>query len=335
MKKYWDKILTIFLILLISVPLWKFFKWLAIESVIFGDATACREASGACIAFILEKYKFILFGFYPNGEIYRELIALGIFFLMIWHSKNKSNWNRFLLFKWLNSFIIIFLLIHGGYLGLPVVDPSRWGGLPLTLILATMGIFFSYPLGILLALGRRSKLTLLRVFSIAYIELIRGVPLISILFMSSVMLPLFFPEGVNLSKLLRAQVAIILFEAAYLAEVVRGGLQSIPKGQDEASDALGLSYFQKMRLIILPQGLRAVIPPTINSFISLFKDTSLVIIIALFDLMSTSKASLSDPDWLGFSMEAYLFVASIYFSFCFLMSRFGRIFEYEFSKKGK
>lgn len=332
MRKYWDKLLTILLIALISWPAWKFFRWLVVDSVVFGTIETCRESSGACIAFILEKFRFILFGFYPQNEIYREVISLCIFFYMLWHSKNKSNWNRRLIFKWLNSSIIIFLLIRGGYLGLPLVESSQWGGLPLTLILATVGIAFSYPLGIILALGRRSKLTLLRIISISYIELVRGVPLISILFMSSVMMPLFLPEGINLSKLLRAQFAIILFEAAYLAEVVRGGLQSIPRGQEEAADALGLSYFQKMRFVILPQGLRAVVPPTINSFISLFKDTSLVIIIALFDLMSTTKATLSDSDWLGFSMEAYLFVACIYFIFCFLMSRFGRIFEKEFSK---
>ena len=332
MKKYGDKILTVLLIVLISWPAWKFFKWIAIDSVVLGNAGVCRQSSGACIPFILEKFKFILFGFYPQNEIYREVIALVVFFLMLWHSKNRSNWNRRLIFKWLNSSIIIFLLIRGGYLGIPPVDSSKWGGLPLTLILATVGIAFSYPLGIILALGRRSKLTLIRVFSVSYIELVRGVPLISILFMSSVMMPLFLPEGVNFSKLLRAQLAIILFEAAYLAEVVRGGLQSIPRGQEEAADALGLTYFQKMRLIILPQGLRAVIPPTINSFISLFKDTSLVIVIALFDLMSTTKASLSDSEWLGFTMEAYLFVAFIYFIFCFFMSRFGKIFEKEFSK---
>lgn len=332
MRKHWDRFLTLLLIALISWPAWKFFRWLVIDSVVIGSAETCRESSGACIAFIIEKFRFILFGFYPHGEIYREVISLVIFFFMLWHSKNKDNWNRRLIFKWLNSSIIIFLLIRGGYLGLPLVDSSKWGGLPLTLILATVGIAFSYPLGIILALGRRSSLVFIRILSTSYIELVRGVPLISILFMSSVMMPLFLPEGLNLSKLLRAQVAIILFEAAYLAEVVRGGLQSIPKGQEEAADALGLSYFQKMRLIILPQALRSVVPPTINSFISLFKDTSLVIIIALFDLMSTTKAALSDSDWLGFSMEAYLFVGLIYFIFCFLMSRFGKIFEKEFSK---
>jgi general L-amino acid transport system permease protein len=332
MRKYWDKLLTLFLVSLFIMPAWKFFRWLVIDSVVFGTADTCRESSGACIAFVTEKFKFIIFGFYPSGEIYREVIALIIFFFMLWHSKNIANWNKRLIFKWFNSSIIIFLLIRGGYLGLPLVESSKWGGLPLTLMLAIVGIAFSYPLGILLALGRRSKLALIRVFSTSYIELVRGVPLISILFMSSVMIPLFLPEGVSLTKLFRAQLAIILFEAAYLAEVVRGGLQSIPITQEEAADSLGLTYFQKMRLVILPQGLRAVVPSTINSFISLFKDTSLVIIISLFDLMSTTKSSISDSDWLGFSMEAYLFVACIYFIFCFLMSRFGKIFEQEFSK---
>src|SRR5882757_5624892 len=172
------------------------------------------------------------------------------------------------------------------------------------------------------ALGRRSRLPAVRMICVAYIELIRGVPLITVLFMASVMLPLFLPEGVTIDKLLRAQVAFILFAAAYLAEVIRGGLQAIPKGQIEAAYSLGLSYARRTRLIVLPQALSMVIPPLVNNFIGAFKNTSLVIIIGLFDLLGTANAALADPNWQGFAPEAYVFTAAIYFCFCFFMSRY-------------
>jgi len=194
-------------------------------------------------------------------------------------------------------------------------------------MLSLFGLTAAYPLGVLLALGRRSSLPVVKTLSVVYIELMRGVPLISLLFMSSVMFPLFLPEGVTVDKILRAQVAIILFTAAYIAEVVRGGLQAIPKGQSEAAEALGLDYWQKMRLIILPQALKIVIPPTMSVLISAFKDTSLVIIIGLFDLMKTTKVTLSNPDWMGFSTEAYIFIALLYFGGCFSMSNFSRSLE--------
>jgi general L-amino acid transport system permease protein len=207
-----------------------------------------------------------------------------------------------------------------------------WGGLPLTLILAVVGMAFAFPLAILLALGRRSRLPAVRTICVAYIELIRGVPLITVLFMASVMLPLFLPTGMTIDKLLRAQLAFILFAAAYLAEVIRGGLQAIPKGQIEAADALGLGYWRRTRLIVLPQALAMVIPPLVNTFIGTFKDTTLVIIIGLFDLLGTINASLSDANWRGTSVEAYVFAAAIYFCFCFFMSRYSQMLEREFNK---
>jgi len=215
---------------------------------------------------------------------------------------------------------------------LSYVETGLWGGIPVTIILATYGLVFAFPLGILLALGRRSHLPLIKGLCVGFIELIRGVPLISLLIMASVMLPLFLPSGMTIDKFLRAQVAVILFAGAYIAEVVRGGLQSLPKGQFEAADAMGLNYVQKTTLIVLPQALRVVIPPLINTFISFFKDTSLVLIIGIFDFLNTANQALVDPNWAGFPGEVYLFAAFVYFCFCFSMSRYSQRLEVELNK---
>ena len=227
---------------------------------------------------------------------------------------------------------LISVLMWGGVFGLSFVPQDRWGGLPVTLILATFGLAFGFPLGVFVALGRRSKLPAIRSLSVLYVELIRGVPLVSLLFMASVMFPLFMPSGFNIDKLVRAQLAIILFAGAYLAEVVRGGLQAVPRGQYEAADALGLSYWRKHRLIVLPQAIRHVIPSLVNTFIAFFKDTSLVLIIGIFDLLTTAKTAIIDPAWQQFSVEVYLFLAAIYFVFCFAMSRYSRSLEMKLSK---
>ena len=212
------------------------------------------------------------------------------------------------------------------------VETHLWGGLPVTMILATYGLVFAFPYGVLLALGRRSHLPLIKGLCVGFIELIRGVPLISLLIMASVMLPLFLPSGTTIDKFLRAQVAVILFAGAYIAEIIRGGLQSLPKGQFEAADAMGLNYFQKTTLIILPQALRVVIPPLINTFIGFFKDTSLVLIIGIFDFLNTANQALVDPNWAGFPGEVYLFAAFVYFCFCFSMSRYAKYLEVELNK---
>ncbi|MBM3649151.1 MAG: amino acid ABC transporter permease [Alphaproteobacteria bacterium] len=212
------------------------------------------------------------------------------------------------------------------------VETGLWGGLPVTMILATYGLLFAFPYGILLALGRRSNLPLIKGLCVGFIELIRGVPLISLLIMASVMLPLFLPTGVTFDKFLRAQVAVILFAGAYIAETVRGGLQSLPKGQFEAADAMGLNYAQKTALIILPQALRVVIPPLINTFIGFFKDTSLVLIIGIFDFLNTANQALVDPAWAGYPGEVYLFAAFVYFIFCYSMSRYSKYLEVELNK---
>ena len=202
----------------------------------------------------------------------------------------------------------------------------------MTIILATYGLLFAFPYGILLALGRRSNLPLIKGLCVGFIELIRGVPLISLLIMASVMLPLFLPTGVTFDKFLRAQVAVILFAGAYIAEIISGGLQSLPKGQFEAADAMGLNYVQKTALIILPQALRVVIPPLINTFIGFFKDTSLVLIIGIFDFLNTANQALVDPAWAGYPGEVYLFAAFVYFVFCYSMSRYSKYLEIELNK---
>jgi len=254
------------------------------------------------------------------------LLAIGIGYVI------TLLWGRWLALIWLCGLITVYLLMQGGVLGLTYIETVLWSGLPLTLILAVVGMVFAFPLAVLLALGRRSELPAVRMFCVGYIELVRGVPLITVLFMASVMLPLFLPTGFTIDKLLRAQVAFILFAAAYLAEVIRGGLQAIPKGQIEAADSLGLGYWRRTRLIVLPQALSMVIPPLVNNFIGAFKNTSLVIIIGLFDLLGTANAALTDPNWQGFAAEAYIFTAAIYFCFCFFMSRYSQMLEREFNK---
>src|SRR5690606_17708557 len=272
------------------------------------------------------------FGVYPYDEQWRPLLASIILVLALVCSAIRRFWSAWLLVLWTVALVAVAVLMWGGMFGLSYVENDRWGGLPLTLILSTFGIAFAFPIGVLLALGRRSHLPVIKALSIIYIELIRGVPLISLLFMSSVMLPLFLPEGLTIDKLLRAQIAIILFAAAYIAETVRGGLQAIPKGQYEGADSLGLSYWQQTRLIILPQALKVVIPPLVGIFIALFKDTSLVVIIGIFDLTQAAKVAIADAAWRGFRVEAYVFIAVIYFIFCFAISRYSQGLERRLDK---
>jgi len=296
------------------------------------DASQCQAAAGACWAFIADKYRLILFGLYPFEQQWRPLLACVLLIALVIASARavsaplRQSQARLML-AWIIVLPLVALLMWGGQFGLAYVENHLWGGLPLTLILAVFGIALAFPLGVLLALGRRSSMPALRAVCVAYIELIRGVPLISLLFMASVMFPLFLPENWEVDKLLRAQLAIVLFVAAYIAETVRGGLQSIAKGQFDAAAALGLGGWQQMRHIILPQALGAVIGPLTGLFISLFKDTSLVMIIGLFDLTQAAKAALSDAQWQAYSLEAYLFIAAIYFVFCWGMSRYSRGLE--------
>jgi general L-amino acid transport system permease protein len=299
------------------------------------DTSVCQntKGAGACWAVIADKYRLILFGRYPYQEQWRPALAVVIFIALYVVSGMRRFWRPSLGLIWIGALSLVGILMWGGIFGMPVVPDDTWGGLPITLVLATFGLAFAFPLAVLVALGRRSTaLPAVKMLCVVFVELVRGVPLISVLFMASVMFPLFMPAGFNVDKLLRAQIAIILFAAAYLAEVVRGGLQALPKGQTEAADALGLPYAYKMAFVILPQALRLVIPPLVNTFIGFFKDTSLVLIIGLFDLLTMGKVALSDPPWQSFSTEVYVTLGAIYIAFCYSMSRYSRGLERELGR---
>ena len=324
---WYNSILTlvIFYILWQAIP--PLIRWTFVDSLWTSTGNECQEIDGACWSSIPANIRFIMFGFYPYEEHWRPGTAVAILIGLLIYSQYRRNWKKSLLYIWIAGLVVMGVLMRGGVLGLSSVESTKWGGLPLTLLLSVFGLTAAYPLGILLALGRQSNMPAIKSLCVVYIELIRGVPLISLLFMSSVVFPLFLPEGVTVNKILRAQVAIILFTAAYIAEVVRGGLQGMAKGQYEAAESLGLNYYQTMRLIILPQALKIVIPPSVSILISAFKDTSLVVIIALYDLLKTTQSVLGDPRWMGFSAEAYIFIAIIYFVCCFYMSNFSRKLE--------
>ena len=333
---------TLALIYMIGRFLLGFFEWGFLHAVwtvpyLNGrpDTSACQNAHGfgACWAIIPDKYRLILFGRYPYEEQWRPALCVLLFIGLYIVSAMRRFWRKELILVWVATLSVIGWLMWGGVLGLTPVSEDYWGGLPITLILASFGLAFAFPLAVLVALGRRStKLPAVRMLCVVYVELIRGVPLISVLFMASVMFPLFMPAGVNIDKLVRAQIAFVLFAGAYLAEVIRGGLQALPKGQGEAADALGLSYWRKTLLIVLPQALRLVIPPLVNTFIGFFKDTSLVLIIGLFDLLTMGKVALSDPPWQSFSTEIYIVLALIYIVFCFAMSQYSRGLERDLNR---
>ncbi len=308
--------------------------WALVRAVFSGaDGTACaKEGAGACWPFVTAKLDQFIYGRYPLEERWRAdltmaLFALGLAGVAIPGVPRKGFIAVFLLIAFP---IIAYYLLTGGILGLDVVETEKWGGLLVTLVVAVVGIVASFPIAVLLALGRRSRLPFVRYASIGFIEFVRGVPLITMLFMASVMLPLFLPDGVSFDKLLRALIGVALFEGAYLAEVIRGGLQAIPRGQYEAADALGLSYSQKVSFIVLPQALKLVIPGIVNSFIALFKDTSLVLIIGLFDLLGiVQQAVSSDATWFSPStpLTGYVFAGFVFWVFCFGMSRYAMWME--------
>ncbi|MGL4715660.1 MAG: amino acid ABC transporter permease [Aeromonas sp.] len=329
---WWNGLLTLVLAYLLLPAVWSVLDWAFFSASWQGSSRADCAPGGACWIFIESRLGQYFYGFYPQDQYWRINLAFGtlalLLTLLIWPRTPYKGWLA--LFTLLLFPVIAFVLIYGG-VGLVVVDTNSWGGLMLTLVLAVVGITFALPLGILLALGRRSQMPVIASLATVYIEFWRAVPLITVLFMASVMLPLFMASEVELDKLLRALIGIILFQAAYVAEVVRGGLQAIPKGQYEAGEALGLSYWKLMGLIIMPQALKITIPSLVNTFISLFKDTSLVLIIGLFDLLAISKVALADPQWLGFSTEAYVFIAMIFWFFCFGMSRYSIYLEHKFN----
>ena len=329
---WFNSILTLLVLALLIDVVPPFVQWALIDSHWLPSGAGCQKGPGACWSVISGNLRFIIFGFYPHDLQWRPLLAMIILVALLFYSRNRNHWRKSLLWSWVTGLVLMGTLLRGGVLGLPVVESTQWGGLPLTLLLAVFGLTGAYPLGVLLALGRASRMRAVKTLCIVYIEMIRGVPLISLLFMSSVVFPLFLPEGVTVNKILRAQAAIILFTAAYIAEVVRGGLQAISRGQYEAAESLGLNYYLTMRLIVLPQALKIVIPPSVSILISAFKDTSLEVIIALYDLLKTTKSVLADPKWMGFSAEAYIFLALIYFFCCYFMSNYSRRLERELDR---
>jgi len=328
--------LTVIAIWIIWSSLSVILSWTVISADWLGSSGEECTSGGACWIFIHQNLLFIIYGFYPQDQLWRPNLAglLGVLAVLLLFVprlglRNKLYIGIFLVFIFP---FITYILIKGSLFNIqfidPVVDTSKWGGFMLTIILASVGMVASFPLGILLALGRRSNnMPTIKIACITFIEFWRGVPLITVLFMASVMLPLFFPQGTNFDKLARALIGITLFQSAYMAEVIRGGLQAIPQGQYEAADALGLSYWKKMGFIILPQALKLVIPGIVNTFIALFKDTSLVYIIGMWDLLHTAYGASRNPEWLKYSIEGFVFAALIYWIFCFGMSRYSLAIE--------
>ena len=268
-----------------------------------------------------------MYGFYPSEQVWRVNLTYSLLIVALLPLLIEKIPGRKHLIKFTIAFpIVAFILLYGGF-GFQVIPTNKWGGLLVTLVLGVFGIAIAFPLGILLALGRRSQLPVISMFCTLFIEFIRGVPLITLLFFGMVMLPLFLPEGLNLDGLVRVLVAVTLFQAAYMAEVIRGGLQAIPRGQYEAAQSVGLSYWQMNRKIILPQAIRISIPSIVNTSIGLFKDTTLVIIIGLLDLLGIGRGALADATWMGLSNEVYVFVALVFFIFTFSMSRYSLYLE--------
>jgi general L-amino acid transport system permease protein len=337
-----DMVLTAVAVAILAWMLPGMINWLFINAVWTGtDRSFCTTTvqggiqpdgwSGACWAFVGDRIEQFMFGRYPADERWRPIaVMIGFVALlvpMLMPKAPRKGLNALLLFVIFP--IVAFFLLRGNVFGLQRVDTPLWGGLLVTLILSFVGIAVSLPVGILLALGRRSHLPVIRMLCVGFIEIIRGVPLISVLFMASVMLPLFLPTGWTIDNFLRALVGVALFASAYMAEVVRGGLQAIPKGQYEGADSLGLSYWQKIRLIVMPQALKLVIPGIVNTFIGLFKDTSLVSIIGMFDLLGIVRLNFTDTTWITpvTPVTGLIFAGFLFWLFCFGMSRYSAFME--------
>jgi general L-amino acid transport system permease protein len=329
---------TIVLGLLAAYFAYVLLQWAVVHAVwrLPADASSavCRavKGEGACWAVVVERAQFMLFGSYPLDEQWRPKAVCLLFVSLYAASLVRALWTRWLLVLWIVVSAVGVVLLHGGRLGLTEVPSEFWGGLPLTLLLSTFGFMVALPAAVLLALGRRSALPAIRTVSVAYIEVVRGVPLITFLFMAAVMFPLFAPQGFTVDKLVRAQIAFVMFTTAYVAEVIRSGLQAVPRAQYEAAASLGLSFWPTTMQVVLPQALRVSIPPLANTFIALFKDTSLVVVVGLFDLLGAAKAVVVEAKWVGFGVEVYLFAAAVYFVFCYAVSRFSLRLERELQR---
>ncbi|MDL0429942.1 amino acid ABC transporter permease [Marinobacter sp. TBZ242] len=328
-SSWYNSLLTIVVGYLVVTSVGPVFSWLFFEATFLGTDSSDCTGTGACWLFISQRLNFFIYGFYPDEFQWRVNIMFGLLAVcFVPQFIEGFPWRKwFGLFGLTGLPVVGYFLVPGGSFGLEAVESSKWGGLMLTLILAYIGIIASLPIGIVLALGRRSEMPIIRGICVVFIEVWRAVPLITVLFMASVMLPLFLPDGMNFEKLMRALIGITLWQSAYMAEVIRGGLQAIPRGQYEAADALGLGYWKKTGLIILPQALKMVIPGIVNTFISLFKDTTLVLIIGLFDILGTVQSTITDPAWQNVAIEGYVFVAFCFWVFCFGISRYSQNLE--------
>ncbi|MES2941904.1 MAG: amino acid ABC transporter permease [Pseudomonadota bacterium] len=319
---------TVLSILILSAFAWALLgalRWGVFNAVAVADPDLCQAARGvgACWGVVNEKARLIVLGRYPQAEHWRAELATFLLLGLVVASCSRYFWKPWLPLLWAAVLTTFFTLMSGGVLGLPKVATDQWGGLPLTIMLTVISMTMAFPIAVAVALGRRSNMPAIKSVCGVYVELVRGVPLISVLFMASFMFPLFMPMGKSPDVLVRVVVGITLFAAAYMAEIIRGGLQSLSKGQTEAAASLGLGYWQTQIKIVLPQALGTVVPSIMNNFISLFKDTSLVTIVSLYELTGAlSLAVGSDPNWRPFKIEAYLFIAAIYFTCCFSMSRY-------------
>ena len=341
-----DAVLSVLIILLLLWVVPPTLNFLIFDATWSGtDGAACRASEarpevGACWAFVHERFAYFMYGSYPIPERWRvdiffAMLAFGVVWMLRLEAPRRDL-GAFYFFVILP--IVSYVLLRGfPAIGLSRVDTSLWGGVLVTIVVATVGIVVSLPAGILLALGRRSKMPTVKFFSVAFIEFVRGVPLITVLFMASVMLPLFVSEAWSPDKLLRALIGIAMFASAYMAEVVRAGLQAVPKGQYEGAMAVGLGYAPMMRLIVLPQALKVTIPNIVNTYIGLFKDTTLVFIVGIFDLLKTIEAARIDPKWATpvTSPTGYAFAAIFYFIFCFAMSRYAKNTEARLARADK
>ncbi len=322
--------LLIIFVLIQNIP--PLLNWLFFDANFVGETKEECTGSGACWIFIKTWFPRLIYGLYPNAEIWRinlsflMLIALVISGFFV-HPKFKKYIIIFLLFIF--PFIAI-NLISGGNFGLEWVETTAWGGLSLTFIISIFALLFCFPIGMFLALGRRSSAPVIRYSSIGFIEFWRGVPLITVLFMASVMMPMFLPDGTYMDKLVRVIIAITLFEAAYMAEVIRGGLQALPRGQYDAGKSLGMGYWRMHLLIILPQALKLVIPGIANTFLALVKDTPLILVVGLLELVGMIDMAKTNPDWLGFATEGYVFAGVVFWIICYSMSRYSQRLEIKY-----
>jgi len=317
-----DGVLSAIVAVVVLVTLIPLTRWALINAVWTGTADDCRAATGACWIFVGHKLGFIVFGLYPPAERWRAGVAVAVLAGLMVMTALPRFWHRRTLAAWAAGLIVGFWLMRGG-LGLARVPTRLWGGLPITLMLTTLGLALGFPLAVLLALGRRSRLPVPRALATTFVEVVRGVPLIAVLYVAALVVPLAMPRGIEIDKLFLAQCAVALFASAYLAEAVRSGLQIVPRRQYDAARALGLGPWQVHRLVILPQALRVVVPSFVSIAVGFFQDTSLVVIIALFDLLNTARFAAQDPAWLGFHAEAYVFVGLIYFAGSTITSQYG------------